>query len=239
MSKIFLLSSNVTVVPYPVYPLGISTITKALNYFGHEALQFDLLSQNKSEDNLIKAIIDFHPDFIGISIRNIDDVDSFSQMEGFYLDYIKCIIETIREVITVPIILGGPAFSIIPSEILDYLKGDYGVVGEGEISLCDLINDLSFGKIIPRIIKGISTNEIFSPVFEKDLIEFYIDQSGILNLQTKRGCPYSCSYCTYPTLEGNRFRLKDPKYVVDNLKYLIKGSYWVSGSYLTISSIKE
>jgi radical SAM superfamily enzyme YgiQ (UPF0313 family) len=28
------------------------------------------------------------------------------------------------------------------------------------------------------------------------------------NLQTKRGCPFSCVYCTYPLLEGNKVRLR-------------------------------
>jgi len=58
------------------------------------------------------------------------------------------------------------------------------------------------------------------PLWKKDLIEFYVSQSGMVNLQTKRGCPYSCSYCVYPSLEGKRFRFREPEAVIDDLERL-------------------
>ncbi len=39
---------------------------------------------------------------------------------------------------------------------------------------------------------------------------FYLERGGILNLQTKRGCPFRCIYCTYPHIEGSRMRLVPP-----------------------------
>jgi len=33
----------------------------------------------------------------------------------------------------------------------------------------------------------------------------------MLNLQTKRGCPFKCVYCTYPAIEGDRFRFYAPR----------------------------
>jgi radical SAM superfamily enzyme YgiQ (UPF0313 family) len=35
----------------------------------------------------------------------------------------------------------------------------------------------------------------------------------MLNLQTKRGCPFRCIYCTYPHIEGRRMRLIEPAMV--------------------------
>jgi radical SAM superfamily enzyme YgiQ (UPF0313 family) len=32
----------------------------------------------------------------------------------------------------------------------------------------------------------------------------------MLNLQTKRGCPFSCFYCTYPLIEGRKLRRVEP-----------------------------
>jgi radical SAM superfamily enzyme YgiQ (UPF0313 family) len=39
---------------------------------------------------------------------------------------------------------------------------------------------------------------------------FYLRRGGMLNLQSKRGCPFRCVYCTYPYIEGRRIRPFDP-----------------------------
>ena len=41
------------------------------------------------------------------------------------------------------------------------------------------------------------------------------------NVQTKRGCVFKCSYCTYPLLEGNRFRSREAADVVDEIEALM------------------
>jgi tRNA A37 methylthiotransferase MiaB len=38
----------------------------------------------------------------------------------------------------------------------------------------------------------------------------YYRESGIDSLQTKRGCPLRCDYCTYPTIEGRVGRVREP-----------------------------
>jgi radical SAM superfamily enzyme YgiQ (UPF0313 family) len=48
----------------------------------------------------------------------------------------------------------------------------------------------------------------------------YIRRGGTGNIQTKRGCVFKCSYCTYPILEGNRFRARDAADVVDEIEQL-------------------
>ena len=42
----------------------------------------------------------------------------------------------------------------------------------------------------------------------------------MVNLQTKRGCPFSCIYCTYPLLEGKEVRLRKVEEVVDEIRHL-------------------
>lgn len=39
---------------------------------------------------------------------------------------------------------------------------------------------------------------------------FYLQNGGMLNLQSKRGCSFSCLYCPYPRIEGRQHRLTDP-----------------------------
>ena len=40
------------------------------------------------------------------------------------------------------------------------------------------------------------------------------------NLQTKRGCPFGCVYCTYPLLEGSRVRLRPVGEVIAEIREL-------------------
>ena len=222
MSNFFLLSSNVNTDPYPVYPLGMAVVAASLVNAGHRVWQYDYLAAGCSDRGLKKALKEFTPDFVGISLRNVDNVDSFSSEKEWYLTKIKRLVEIIRQETAVPIIVGGPGFSILPEAIIDYINADYGVVGEGERTVCDLIAELEAGSFLPRIIKNndnlLSGSAMASPRWDKDLVNFYIERSGMVNLQTKRGCTYNCNYCTYPKLEGRHLRTKEPEAVVEEIK---------------------
>ncbi len=224
MSKILLISSNLFVSPYHVYPLGMAVIASALSERGHTLNQFDSIVGDNLEERLRETIRDFSPDFVGISIRNIDNVDSLSRDDSWCLSNEKRMVALIRGCTDAPVILGGAAFSALPEEILDYVGADYGVVGEGERIICDLIETLENGRAAPSILHcpdaSLEGAEMCPPLWKKDLIEFYVSQSGMVNLQTKRGCPYSCSYCVYPSLEGKRFRFREPEAVIDDLERL-------------------
>lgn len=222
MSRVFVLSVNTTVEPYPVYPLGMAVIASALVARGHEVCQFDFLAAGCSEEDLRKRLEAFAPDVVCFSLRNIDNVDSFCSEKAWYLAKARQQLQLIRATTDVPVILGGAAFSIMPEAILDYVGADYGIVGEGERAVCELVEALAQGVAMPRIQAGertpLSGAEMAAPLFEPELVEFYLQQSGMVNLQTKRGCPFLCTYCTYPSLEGGRYRARDPRAVVDDLE---------------------
>ena len=61
-----------------------------------------------------------------------------------------------------------------------------------------------------------------APQFHPELLDFYQTRSGMANLQSKRGCPHHCSYCTYPELEGRTFRRRPAAAVVDDIERLKK-----------------
>jgi radical SAM superfamily enzyme YgiQ (UPF0313 family) len=42
------------------------------------------------------------------------------------------------------------------------------------------------------------------------------------NVQTKRGCPFQCIYCSYPIIEGRGLRLRDPGLVCDEIESLLE-----------------
>ncbi len=49
----------------------------------------------------------------------------------------------------------------------------------------------------------------------------YLTEGGAANVQTKRGCPFGCVYCTYPILEGSRVRTRPTADVVRELRTLV------------------
>lgn len=222
MSKVFLLSTNISTEPYPVYPLGMAIIASALVAAGHEVLQYDFLVAGESEQALAEAVTGFSPDVVCLSLRNIDNVDSFAMEDAWYLAHAKELLGVVRANSSAPIVVGGSAFTIMPEAILDYIGAEYGVVGEGEQIVCSIVENLTLGRKVPRLSDGLSipltVEQMISPLYDRDLISYYQEESGQINLQTKRGCPHRCVYCTYPSLEGNRFRPQNFAAVIDDIE---------------------
>ncbi len=223
MGKVFLLATNTTTDPYPVYPLGMAVVAQALVSAGHEVRQFDFLSSGRDAVALERAIMDFAPDCVGLSLRNIDNVDSFCGEAGWYLAQARELASLCRAASGggAPVVVGGPAFSIMPEEILDYLGADFGIVGEGEKAFPELVARLARGETAERIIRsagpGLTGDDMAAPLLVRELVDFYVGGSGMVNLQTKRGCPFRCVYCTYPHIEGRVLRLREPEAVVEDL----------------------
>ncbi|MCJ7616614.1 MAG: lipid biosynthesis B12-binding/radical SAM protein, partial [Desulfobacterales bacterium] len=128
--KILLISSNIASTPYPTYPLGLSMVAAALKNAGYDAYQFDFLENNCSLEKLGYEIKQINPDIIGISIRNIDNVNLLNERR--YIDAVRNIVEKIRQETDAKVVIGGSGFSIMPEVILRELGADYGIVGEGE-----------------------------------------------------------------------------------------------------------
>ncbi|MFA5514735.1 MAG: lipid biosynthesis B12-binding/radical SAM protein [Desulfuromonadales bacterium] len=222
MSRVFLVSSNVTCEPFPVYPLGMAMVAAACAGRGHQVRQFDFLAAGRSETALEEAVRAFAPEVVGLSLRNIDNVDSFSGENAWYLAQARQLVSRVRRATDAPVVLGGPAFSILPEEILAYVGADYGIVGEGERRFPDLVERLGRGEkpATPVQANGspLAGNGIGAPLLEPELVRFYLEQTGMLNLQTKRGCPFACTYCSYPQLEGCGFRARPAEAVVEELR---------------------
>jgi lipid biosynthesis B12-binding/radical SAM protein len=213
------ISANQVVAPYPVYPLGSVYVTGALQRAGHEAHHFDMLADG-GLPGLVEYLDGKDFDMVGVSIRNLDTVDS-ADPKG-YLGHIVTTIECIRNQITTSIVLGGPAFSIMPKQLMELLHADFGVIGEGEEIVPWLAAELAAGrKPEQRIFTAQSNTDIWcSSSLTTSSAKYYTDHGGMLNIQTKRGCPHSCSYCSYPTIEGARLRYRNPLEVVDEVKRL-------------------
>ena len=221
--KILLISSNTSSSPYPVYPLGCSVIASVLADAGHDVKIFDFLATKEDYDALECEIRNFNPEIAGISIRNIDNVNILEEQS--FLSAPKKITTVLHQLIPgIPVILGGSGFSIMPEEILNFTGADYGVSGEGEVAVIELVQNLAEGnKPAEKIFKSdtlLNGAGIYGATYFSHLTEFYKGSGSIMPLQTKRGCVNNCLYCTYPFLEGRELRCRNPKSVVEDMKKL-------------------
>jgi lipid biosynthesis B12-binding/radical SAM protein len=220
MKRILLVSSNTCGDPSPVYPLGLSVIAAALAAAGHRVEQFDFLAGGESDEAFRERVSGFEPDFVGISFRNLDNCDSLSPCG--YTATAKRLVDAVRRITAAPVVIGGAGFSLVPEEMLALTGADYGIVGEGERLVVELVRDLSEGVRPPsRLLRNerlLSGREIPSPLYSGELTRYYMAEGGMCNLQTKRGCPYRCVYCSYPSLEGNDFRCREPGAVADDIE---------------------
>ncbi len=216
--KVLLISPNSLTTPYPVYPLGLDYVADAIRA-EHKVKILDINALGGLEA-LGKAIRDYVPDMVGISLRNIDNTDK-TDPSVFMEDYQACL-KTVRKNTKAPVVLGGAGFTLFPEQIMNELEAEYGIVGEGE-RLAALLRAMEKGKDVSRI-PGIVTRDSNKGAFvpldrafalncrpEPSGLEYYLKNGGMLNLQTKRGCPFKCIYCTYPGIEGDRLRRIPPE----------------------------
>lgn len=225
-SRVLLLSANRCDFPYPVFPLGLAMVDTALRRAGHATAWYDCQVPGPDLATVVRA---FQPDFLGLSLRNIDDV-VFKRRQTYYGTLIELCRE-LRRLTDRPLILGGSGFSIFPQILLELTGADYGLVGEGEAGLVQLLAALEDGTS-PTSLPGLvfrrdgavvvnprapAPAAAWSPPVERPpaLAAHYLRTSTMLNVQTQRGCPFECCYCTYPWLEGARQRRRDPAVVAE------------------------
>jgi radical SAM superfamily enzyme YgiQ (UPF0313 family) len=235
--RILLISANRERSPYPVAPLGLAYIAAVLKEDGHEVELLDLCFEEDGAEAAVRAAKSLRADMIGLSIRNVDNLTFPKSV--FYYPQIKIVVDKLRAELSLPVVLGGSGFSLFPAETLRYMNVDYGIVGEGEDAMSALVAALSDGdreKLceIPNLIyiedgRAVKTPRVFSKTFcevspARELISSkrYFAEGGMANIQTKRGCPFTCTYCTYPQLEGEKLRLRDPKDIADEVDSVIK-----------------
>ncbi|SLM32814.1 conserved hypothetical protein [Desulfamplus magnetovallimortis] len=222
--KIVLVDSNVAISPYLVYPLGMSMVARALVNAGYEVVQYDFLQNDQSLSRLRECVQNEKPDAVGISMRNIDNVNLMNEQE--YIGVVKSIVKEIKAVTDAKIILGGTAFSLLPDTLLEHLGADYGIVGEGEELMIKLVGSLEQGEEIPEPVliaeSSMTSSQIQGALYDSNIMAYYLENGSLANVQTKRGCPHKCIYCSYPALEGSRIRPRDEKDTVDDMEILVK-----------------
>ncbi|HEX9779287.1 MAG TPA: radical SAM protein [Geopsychrobacteraceae bacterium] len=224
--NVLLISTNRNPLPMPVMPIGACLVAEAAERAGHSVRLLDLMFVRDAGAAVASALADFRPDVVGLSVRNIDNNDM--QHPVFFLGELQRIVAVIRGRSGAPIVLGGAALGVMPEAMLRLVPASCAVVGDGETV---------FPVVLERLSSGVSCSDVpgvalieggvfrrnapaaagFSPVcpapdYRRWLhLPAYRSRLATVPLQTKTGCPFQCVYCTYPGIEGNACRLKDPE----------------------------
>jgi radical SAM superfamily enzyme YgiQ (UPF0313 family) len=217
--RVLLISPNTLTVPYPVYPLGLDYVTGSVSA-DHEVRIADM--QTVDREALAGLLMNFAPEIIGLACRNIDNTDAGDPL--FFLSSLQKLVVWLRERSRAIMVCGGCGFTIMPAQIFAMLGVDYGIIGEGERFglLVDALNRNRNPAEIPGVLAA-GGLAVPPPPWQGKVVRtfpgegehtrFYVQNGGMLNLQSKRGCSFRCLYCPYPRIEGRTHRLTDPEEV--------------------------
>lgn len=230
-----------------VYPLGIVTLAGHLKDGGHDLLLLDMNIEQDPFGTLKEKLLEFRPDVVGVSLRNVDPLGNktASLVPSFFVA-VRMISSLLPRA---TIIAGGTGFSLFPERLMRELPEiRYGFVGEAEVSFPRLLVSLDN----PPRLKGLCWREgdtirMTPPSRDFDMSRYLspdrsvLDPSRYLSLnsyvpalgiETKRGCPFGCSYCVYPKLQGKKMRCRPAPEVVDEMESLHK-EYGVGSFHFT------
>lgn len=239
------------VIPNPSYwyqfPLGVAYISASLKKSGFATYTLNLNNREGKVGDVIRKVIDEH---------EIDIVYA-GGLTGQY-GAIREVLESVKQyrpsIITVA---GGGIISSAPEYAMEALeKADYGVIGEGEIIVCNLCRAIEdgldpincAGLVLQRNGKWFVTPGEPEPVVLEDLP--YPDYDGFefdallrsapntigmseyntLSIITGRSCPFKCTFCFHPS--GQKYRQRNLDDVFREIDYLVE-KYNVK--YLSIS----
>lgn len=243
--KLLLLQPYLGRVEPPLFPIGLACLAAHLP--GHELYGLDLNVTPVPSEALRQALQAFAPEAVLVSLRNVDTVwyaDPF-----YYFPFFQAQIRQIRTwAPQARIIVGGTGFSIFAREIMSRTPEiDLGIVGEAEEMIDELLAQGQPPVRLPNVLyregtalKGgtragiASMKHYLGPRYDLFPLEPYLRNPIGLGVETKRGCPLSCSYCTYPRLSGRRLRLIPPDTIVGLLREL-KERYGATRFHLTDS----
>ncbi len=233
--RVAFVSGNREKLPDAVIPLGMLYVMGATPE-RHERTLVDLCFESDPERALRVALTAFRPDVVALGMRNIQNNDYSGIRDN--VAYYAGLVRAAREATGAPVVLGGAGFSVMPAELLAKLGADYGIAGEGEGAFPQLLAALEAGgagiERVPslhrRTPEGVTSSPAAStfldmgalPRPDRSLVDArYYARYAIDSVQTKRGCPLRCDYCTYPTIEGRVGRTRSPAAVADEMEHAL------------------
>ena len=212
-------------------PIGLAYLAASVDEERHTLRVLDLMFTDDAVSDAADAVNEFQPDLIGLSIRNLDNQSSLNPV--WNLPAVRDIIGRIRQLSSAKTLIGGPAFSIMPSECLDYVGADLGIAGDAAEAFATLVERMDAGadyRDIPGIVYRDDDENIvvsegrFTSNFHR------APRLDLLDMRAYNGSGFGVGVITklaqayYPTpsadYSGGDWRIRDPQEVVDEIRAL-------------------
>ena len=226
--RVLLMSTPYPLEENPIPPLSLSYLAAVLQREGIEVQILDLLVSKNSPSKIREKLEEYQPQVVGATCVTLNYPTAAKNL--------KVCKDFDPRIVTM---LGGPHASFALKEtLLRALWIDVLVIGEGEMTLVELVRALEKGNDF-RQVAGIAFREDKRVVtteprpLVEDLDEHPVPARHLLPLSkyralnvpctviTSRGCPYRCIFCSGPRLFGRRVRFRDPKLVVDEIESIL------------------
>jgi len=210
------------------YPSGVIYLQSYLESKGIEveSLYLNYLSYSEGLEKVKDMIKKFSPTIIGLQLLSSNRVSSYKLIEYLHKNYPW-----------MEIILGGIHSTIMYKQLIKKYPFLIIILGEGEITLEELINEIGKERINLKKIDGLAfwDYELKDVVRTKprevikdlDVLpfpkheEFFKGGRTSACMLTSRGCPFACSYCCLNPEAKRIVRFRSPKNVVDEIEYLM------------------
>jgi len=216
--------------------LGLLMLGSVLRKSGHNVRIIDSTAQILDNKETLEEIKKFKPDIVGFT-GVTPSILKAAKMASMVKDLYP----------SIPILIGGPHFTAIPEKtLMDYPVFNYGVVGEGEITIVELVNTLASNRK-PSNVPGVAFRENgrvrFNPprppIMNLDSLPFpaweLLDdfpskyhpalfkykRLPSTHIISSRGCPHKCIFCD-TSVFSRRVRFHSPEYVLEMVDFLAK-----------------
>lgn len=207
--------------PNSHYPIGLASLHSYIESKGHEV---DTLFLNDEDyDSCLKICIEhiekMDPEYVGLQIITHNRVCSYQ------------IIEYLAENMPLrKVVLGGIHASFMYEQLLKKYPNVVVVVGEGEVTLSELLEQKPLqdilgiayccdGEIIKNGERPLIENLDILP-FPKHEI-FMTPDRDTVSIQTTRGCPFNCTFCCLDIVSRRKIRYRSISSVIEEIEYLI------------------
>ncbi|MBF0216892.1 MAG: B12-binding domain-containing radical SAM protein [Candidatus Omnitrophica bacterium] len=217
------------------YSIGIGYIDRTLRDLGHDVEILDIDGYRFEKEEVSARIRSSGPDIVGIG-----------GLVTVY-PYLHWLVPEIRRLTKGgKIILGGAVASSLKETCLGKLDIDFAVIGEGEVTIKELMEALEGRREISSV-KGIGYRDkdkaVFTPKRELmptldgvasidygkfPIAKLLVNSGGVMQVHVQRGCPWSCTFCfNCYRVVANGVRYRKVRDVVEEIEYL-KRTYRVS-----------
>lgn len=208
-------------------PLGLASINAYVKSRGYSTKFIDLAFCDLSDEDVAQLVKRERPRAVGITAVTTQIVPA--------VRLAQCIKRAAPSVLTV---LGGPHPAALPELSIQYPGIDLVVAGEGELAMCEILEDRDYRDILglcwieDGAVRRNQQREPLAPLddvpapdydgLDIDSYRHIFELSGpAMPVMSGRGCPFRCNFCASDVVTNERTsRYLSPKRFVDHIEDL-------------------